>query len=240
MHETFYGTQALESFFEDFLSIFQMGGVGTFGRNWRNKNIQPERKIIETESVLGRGKYDICPHYQLIETCAEIMGISPTTLLNFKFFCGIILKEDTVGGGCFGHSRFFSQNHIPFTSCFAIMYILEEAVKLAKSEKPAEIKISLRPTKEEVEKVNSYAVGEKKYNHGRQIIALWARTVPRTLRIRKHYSKKDLILTAETLILSLKTQVVGDLNLSDVSLIHRSPICPVAPKHEDNRFGFID
>ena len=146
-----------------------------------------------------------------------------------------------MGGGCFGHSRFFSQNHIPFTSCFAMMYILGEAVRLVKPERPAEVKISSRPTEKELERVSSYVAKEKRYSSGRQIVKLWAKTVPQTLGSRaKHYSEKNLISMVENLISGLKGQAVGNLNLSDVIIIHRSPICSVAPKHEDIGFGFID
>jgi hypothetical protein len=188
MHEVFYGPKALESLFEDFLAVIRE----THG-SWHNQNIQPNRKLTEAKLFLGQHKQGICPHYQLIEVCAEIMGIKAAVLFKFEHFCGRITKEETVNTGCLGQSFSTREMYIPFTTCFAVMYILKEAVRLARSGRPAAILISSRPTEGELERVSNYVAREQKYRHGREIIELWAKTIPRNLGTKKgHYPEKEL------------------------------------------------
>ena len=78
-----------------------------FGSGFRAKNVQPGNES-------GRG---ICPHYQLIEICAEFAGITSEELASKPRFCGYNIKhEDSIGF----LSGFRGEHYYPETTCTKI------------------------------------------------------------------------------------------------------------------------
>jgi hypothetical protein len=231
MEEKLFGIKALEICFHAFL--FGHGKTGITKDDWRDKNLQPKR-TAERKSW-SRYKHDWCPHYDLIELCAGIMGIEPSELNEFNYFCGFLVKDIGLPGPMRLLPRRGGGELIPFCCCQAIRDILNLSIEFAKSKKPRPIKkISDSLSEKERKKLQKFLITDQKFNQGQQILKLWKKTIPRNIGTEKRrYSEDDLILEAENLLEQLQKQAAGNL-------YSFGSFCEVAPRHEFSRLFPID
>ena len=237
-----FGIEALKSHFQRVMSI-QFDKLALPINNWRSVNIQLDKESSEPEREMEKfvpgssRKPGICPNYGLIELCAEIMEIKPEELVKFDYFCGVV-KGGLMIGGCHGRRKEVGGiSEIPYWCCKAIKDLMSTALELAKTRKPVSIgKISDRPSKKEVEKVNRFHEASKKWWGGQDVLDAWRETVPKNVGMQIiKYSKSLLILTVQKLIDQLEEKTIGE-----GSALGFNSSCPVSPKYEHKQWLHID
>lgn len=107
------GLGTIQTYYELFYEREEMKVCGdiTAGVFWRDINVQTNR--VETRKPF-------CPHYNLIELCANVMGISNTEIQRFKNFCGII--------NFVSFHQLSAQ--VPFTFCSALRLAMIQALQV--------------------------------------------------------------------------------------------------------------
>lgn len=182
--------------FEKFLSGCNLNQSNL---EWENVNLQPKRK---TEKIPA------CPHYRIIELCANIIGIK--NLNSFEYFCGLAQRNVQVNNR--------PGEKYPFSCCLAIKYLLLKSLELAQSEK-------LFPPDRTAEKVKQ----------GKKIIKLWEKTIPRNMKIdKKARSDQRLISVVENLLKQLEQQATGGVGAIMIfisSVSHFRIPCATAPQY---------
>jgi hypothetical protein len=227
-----FGIKALEALFQAFL--FAQGEFGVVQDRWEHKNLQPGRKA-RSRLYWYLGGHNICPHYDLIELCADIMGIKPSELAKFDYFCGFLIKTTYLPVSMSLLPKKGATKLIPFRCCGAIRDILTLAIDYAKSERPKPIgEISGSPSEKQRKELKDFLIADKRFKEGRQILRLWARTIPENVGVRKKkYSEKQLIFEAENLLQQLKKKAAGDI-------FSLTGPCEVAPKYEFSQLFPLD
>lgn len=221
-----FGIEALRDDLEMFLT-YALKERG----DWTDVNIQKNSEIKTKESGLG-----VCLHYELIELCAEIVGIKPSELAYFDRFCGFFKKDIMVSGPFGGFSKLGGEEQVPFQCCEAIASILKSRLELLKAKKPESIQISKTPSENELEKVQEFVSDDHKFKSGQKVYSFWKGVVPKKIGMREmKYSKKKLIAQIENLILQLNEKAA----MRDPSSIF-GVICKVAPKWKHNQWLHID
>ncbi len=257
MKENLFGIKALESCFEYLLSLHE-ASAGQYGQNWRDKNIQPKegkkeeslKRRIAKETLKEKANKDgtnhTCPHYELLEFSAEIVGIKPEELASFDYFCGIIRKDVMVSGLGGRNRKVGGVEEIPFRCCSAIRYIIQRELELAKTKKPKPItQISESPSEDEKKKVQEFFEADEKFKAGQQIFNLWKKTVTKNIGTKKlKYSDNELILQVENLLKQLEKLATGKTdnitNFFDERFGRTNVPCAQTPKYERTQWLHID
>lgn len=213
MIEELFGINALKKRFESFLTTFQIGRISMGQEQWIGKNFQ--------------FKSPVCPHYQLVELCAEAMEIRKDKLGSFCHFCGIAQKDIMVGGLDCRRKEVGGIEQLPFCACGVITDLMEIAIEVAKFKKPELVrKISESPDEKEKKKVRNYLAILEAFEIGQKILTKWKFGIPRIILMEKEFSDINLILKVENLQEQLKNQAVDG--------------CKQAPKRDHNQWLYID
>ena len=241
MENRLFGTKALEIWLNITLSAHDLG-IGPHRQNWEDKNVQPKRKISDEKKQVDEmwdrnTDYRLCPHYELVELCAEIMGIKPKELASFEFFCGLFSKDIMVGDRLGTYSKKGGVEKIPFRSCETIKDLMDQAVRFAKSRKPVSIgPISDRPSKKEVKKIEKFSLADEKFKLGQEILVIWKETVLSNVNTRQgSRSKRALILAVEML-----SKRLGEVAVGEKSISGHGAACSQAPKYDRKKWLYID
>jgi len=228
-----FGIKALESFSQLAMSVrFEKHSLPI--SIWKPVNVQPNKKSTRLEKEMEKfilnnsKKIRICPHYELIKLGAGIMGIKPEELIKFNYFCGVIRKDPIINDYASRRLGLGKVTETPFWCCKAIGELMNKALELAKARKPVSIeRISSRPSKEEVEKVNEFYEADKKWQRGQDVLDIWRKTIPENMGTgRTKYSDNLLISTVQELVVQLEKNTVGK---NDALGFNAS--CSVAPKY---------
>ena len=212
MTKELFGIKALERWFESFLKASQTGESVWFGGNF-----QPGHPIGNS----------ICPHYQLLEICAEVMEIKKNELVSFSHFCGVVQRYIMVGGPDGRRREMGGIEKNPFRVCEVIANLMEITIQCAGHEKPKPIKkISEFPDKKEREEIKNYLLDSEAFEIAQKILMKWRSGIPQIILMEKEFSDIELISTAKNLQRQLKKQAVDE--------------CEQAPKHYYNQWLHID
>jgi len=239
MIEKLFGIKALENCFNITLSAHNIA-LGPYKENWRNKNIQPKRKINKNEKLIrGESEYGICPHYEFIGLCADIMGIRSDELARFDYFCGLLVKQMYLHKPMSFPSRKVGDTLIPFRCCAAINDLMSWAIKLAKLKRPRALKKMpdfSSPSEEDRERMKKFFAAYEKFEVGQKILEFWREIVPKNIGMRSiRYSKTALISAVEKLVEQLKERATG----RDTIFVYGAP-CPLAPRYEHDPWVYIN
>lgn len=161
----------------------------------------------------GIGKEPVCPHYTLIEACAELINISPKELKKSDF-CGYFIWQVWDEGEMrylIPRIEFKSNRHM---MCVRIYEVLKDWFDFAQEKIELPLKDISPPSdassEEELEEWEKYILLLKKKKEQDNLWKHWRKVVPKIVSIS--YSKLDdevILKKVEGLIKALDSQVMG-------------------------------
>jgi hypothetical protein len=216
-----FGPDVLEQYLEDFRRCYRL----TFTL-WKSVNLQPGKN----PSKLG-----ICPHYELISLCAEIVGVKPEIISSFNYFCGIFRKDVMVTDHAGTRSQVGGVEETPFRCCAAVAAIMSMAIIYAKSPAPKGIKeISDDPSEDEQRRIKEYLQKHAEFKSGQEVLKHLRGTVFRVVQMaEKNRTDEGLISRVENLRDSLSSFGSNDSVVFNGS-------CEIGPKHKRNQWLCMD
>jgi len=212
----------------DLLALFYRHYWRDNGR-WIPLNVQPAR-IIEHESRMKHifdHVVQICPHYILLETIAEMLCISPDELGKMEHFCGHVSISQNDDRYCGIGEKRLGFYKIPISCCRVLHDMLGLCINFLKSEEPEPIFVDSQSTAEKIEEAGALLLSWKEFKTSQTMHGVLLKSIPTVFPTRP--AKKDRAAVAkflEQILSRLKEQVTG----SEDELLWGGLRCVQAPK----------
>lgn len=196
------------------------------------------RLTVLTGRVLGEWETENtiqnCPHCQLIELVAEILGISSKELGKFEYFCGLRRKDVMVSDMWGRHSRLGGFEKEPFTACVVLRSMIRNVISFIKVEDPGEVRISENTTIDsegQLEKLKEKLTARKDFQLGCKILKFLEKTISKNFLTETSALDRAAVLKYLSCVLSSLEKITGSGN--NVLWTSFNKInCPVAPQYE--------
>lgn len=202
---------------------------------WIHANVQPCRNgqlgklhFLTLDKNPYR-KIGICPHYDLLKICAElIFNADIRQIDSVDHFCGVYRTDN------FQRGQRVAYTDDPSFYCAILKDALEKSLQLVRSRDPKKILISKTPDEAELKKVKRFVAEKNEFNAGQEILKFWRKQIIKIDKARREAINEEVIRYASNFYNALSEQVTGK------SIILDNLVCVVAPKHHRNQFVYMD
>lgn len=217
----------LKDFFE--LTLFEnhakrmLSVKGLANYRWWDVNMQPER-FYNPHKNKGKGK-NICPHYELLETAAEILMVKPEEFSVYENFCGKYVNTEDLKRPIIDRGHSLSGSDLDFAACDALSLIFGTIIGYLQAERPSGITINGTLSLEELKNAKTIIVEWERYKMGKEMLDMLTHTL---FRVTPGIGddKDEILRVVGNFYRSITGNCTGEFGFI-------SPACEVAPGQSD-------